>query len=300
MAIAAGSSIGGIGTLVGTPPTAQFAAFMRDKLQVTVTFLEWMALGVPIIAVFVPVTWIVLTRIAFKVDNELIESVGDVIRTQRESLGPMNAHQSRTLAVFLLTVAAWVTSAYTGLNDSIIAMCSVVLLCLIPCGGIGSPPLLTWKAASKAPWGIWLLFGGGLSLADAIDRTGLAQAISSQAGIMQGAPVLLVMFMFAAAAVMLTELSNNTALVAMGLPIAQAVSASFGIPPQVLMVTVVLTASLGFMLPSGTAANALVFQTGRISVKEMARAGLLLDVLSAIMVPLVVYGFWKMGVLPGA
>lgn len=299
MAIAAGSSIGGVGTLVGTPPTAQFAAFMRDKMQITVTFLEWMLIGVPIIAVFVPVTWIVLTRVAFKVDNELIESVGDVIRTQRAALGPMNAHQSRTLGVFLLTVAAWVTSAYTGLNDSIIAMMAVVLLCLIPSSGIGSAPLLTWKAASKAPWGIWLLFGGGLCLAEAIDRTGLAKAISAQASGMEGAPVLLVMFVFAAAAVMLTELSNNTALVAMGLPIAQAVSASFGIPPQVLMVTIVLTASLGFMLPSGTAANALVFQTGRISVKEMARAGLLLDLLSAIMVPLVVYGFWKMGVLPG-
>ena len=178
-------------------------------------------------------------------------------------------------------------------------MAAVVVLGLVPSGGVGSEPLLTWKTASKVPWGIWFLFGGGLSLADGIEKSGLAAAIAQSGGGLEGQSVLVVLFAVSLGAVLLTEFSNNTALVAMGMPIVSAIGSALGLPVTLLIVTLTLSASLGFMLPAGTAGNALVFQTGRVSVKQMMKAGLWLDVLSALLVPLVVWGAWKAGVLPG-
>lgn len=299
LAITYGASIGGVGTLVGTPPTAQLAAYMRDHLHVPITFLGWMKIGVPVVLVFVPVAWVVLTRVAFKIGGAEIPGVRDVIREERAKLGPMHSAEWRTLGVFVLTVAAWLTGQWIKVNDAVIVMAAVVVLGLVPSGGVGSEPLLTWKTASKVPWGIWFLFGGGLSLADGIEKSGLAAAIAQSGGGLEGQSVLVVLFAVSLGAVLLTEFSNNTALVAMGMPIVSAIGGALGLPVTLLIVTLALSASLGFMLPAGTAGNALVFQTGRVSVKQMMKAGLWLDVLSAVLVPLVVWGAWKAGVLPG-
>jgi sodium-dependent dicarboxylate transporter 2/3/5 len=147
------------------------------------------------------------------------------------------------------------------------------------------------------PWGIWFLFGGGLSLAAGIESSGLAASIAVAGEGLQGVHVLGVMFAVSFAAVFLTEFSNNTALVAMGMPIVSAIAKGLEIPPILLLVTLALSASLGFMLPAGTAGNALVFQTGRVSVRQMMRAGFLLDILSVLLIPPVVYAAWKSGLL---
>ncbi|MFZ4573177.1 MAG: SLC13 family permease [Phycisphaerales bacterium] len=300
LAITYGASIGGVGTLVGTPPTAQLAAHLRGNLHVPITFLGWMKIGLPMLAIFVPVAWFVLTRVAFRISGGEVPGVREVIRAERSKLGPMRAAERRTLAVFLLTAAAWVGGQWIGVNDAVIAMAAVVVLALIPSGGVGSEPILTWKTASKAPWGIWLLFGGGLSLADGIDKSGLAGAVASSGDSLAGHGVLVVLVAISAAAVVLTEFSNNTALVAIGIPIVSAIAKALGLPPTLLLITLTLSASLGFMLPAGTAGNALVFQTGRVSVRQMMKAGLILDVLSAFLIPVLVYGAWKAGFIPEA
>lgn len=299
LAITYGASIGGVGTLVGTPPTAQLAAHLRDHLNIPITFLQWMKIGVPMVVLFVPVAWFVLTRLAFRISGGEVEGVRDVIREERARLGPMHSAEWRTLAVFVLTIAAWLTGQWIKVNDAVIVMAAVLLLALIPSGGVGSEPLLTWKTASRVPWGIWLLFGGGLSLADGIEKSGLAQAIAHSGEGLAGHSVLAVLVIVSIGAVFLTEFSNNTALVAMGIPIVSAIGKALGLPVPLLLVTLTLSASLGFMLPAGTAGNALVFQTGRVSVRQMMKAGLLLDILSALFVPLFVYAAWKAGALPG-
>lgn len=297
LAITFGASIGGVGTLVGTPPTAQLAAYLRAEMEYPITFIGWMKLGVPVVLVFVPVAWLVLTRLAFRVDGKRIEGVREVIDGKLAELGPMSAAEKRTLVIFALTVIAWLCGSLHKVNDAVIVMAAVFLLALVPSGGIGSEPILTWRTAARVPWGIWFLFGGGLSLAAGIESSGLAASIAGAGEGLHGVHVLGVMFAVSFAAVLLTEFSNNTALVAMGMPIVAAIAKGLGIPPILLLVTLTLSASLGFMLPAGTAGNALVFQTGRVSVRQMMHAGFLLDVLSALLIPLVVYGAWKFGLL---
>jgi len=299
LAVTYGASIGGVGTLIGTPPTAQLAAHFRENMKIPITFLEWMFIGVPMILVFIPAAWLVLTRIAFRLDAAPVEGASQILATARKQLGPMVSAEFRTLLIFLTTVGFWLTSAWSGIPDAVIAIGGVILLFITPSKGVHSEPVLTWPTASRVPWGIWFLFGGGLSLASAMESSGLAAAIASLGAGLEGVPALVVLVVISLFAVILTEFSSNSALVAMGIPIVSAIAPAVGLPPSLLIVTLTLSASLGFMLPAGTAANALVYQTGKVSTQQMMRAGLILNVLSGILVPAVVYGAWKMGLLPG-
>lgn len=318
LAVAFGASIGGVGTLIGTPPTAQMAAFIRQSYGHTITFVDWLRIGLPVLAIFVAVCWVVLAKVIYPSRLGPLPGVRELIRGELRDLGPMNRGERATMAVFLAASFLWVAGPLIGrwvgtfdaanpwrgrlefttrFSDAGIAMLAALSLFMLPAGERAGPrrPVLTWHEASRCPWGILILFGGGLSLAEAVKSTGLDRAIAGQFAGLEHIPVLVVMFAFAALCVFLTELTSNTALVAAMLPLAAALAEKMNAPPEALILTATLCASLGFMLPMGTAPNALAFATGRVSLPQMARAGLLLDCLSVALVPLVVYAAIRLG-----
>lgn len=315
LAVAFGSSIGGLGTLIGTPPTAQFAAFMSKQVGRDVSFLEWLKIGVPLQLVMLPLTWFVLTFVAFRVRGG-----GDartIVARHEAELGGWTREQVLVGAAFLLAAVAWMARPFLldlealkdtptlaviqRVSDAGIAVACAMLLFIIPARRTDEPGgLLTWRDAEKTHWGVLLLFGGGLSLADAISRHGVDKYIASLSGPLEGAPLLLILWAFAIVAIILTEFASNTALVAAGLPVALGVAEKLGVPPAVMLVNLTLAASLGFMMPAGTPPNAVVFATRMVTMRQMMRGGLLLDIAASILVPVLVYACHKLGVLPGA
>jgi sodium-dependent dicarboxylate transporter 2/3/5 len=308
LAIAYGASIGGVGTLIGTPPITQYAGFSRERLGVEVSFLAWMKLGIPVVAVMLFAAWVVLSRIAFRLSVGKVEGVGEYLESERRALGRLSVGEWGVLGVFLLACAGWMTSSWTGLPDASVAMLAALLLFIVPArdareGGNATPPtwrpLLTWREAATIPWGVLLLFGGGLALAKAIETYGVDDAIAGLSSGLGGMPLFVVLFAVAAVSLILTEFASNTALVAIALPIGAAMAPALGVPAPVLLVTITLAASLGFAMPAGTAPNALVFASGLVRMRDMVRAGLWLDVVAAFFVPVVVLVAMKLGLLPG-
>ena len=302
LAIAYGASIGGVGTLIGTPPIAQYAGFSRERLGVEISFLAWAKLGFPVVAIMLFAAWVVLSRIAFRLSVGRVEGVGEYLEDERRALGRLGAGEWGVLGVFLLACVGWITSSLTGLPDASVAMLAALLLFIVPARETGTTawrPLLTWKEAVTIPWGVLLLFGGGLALAKAIETYGVDDAIASLASGLGGAPLFVVLFAVAAVSLILTEFASNTALVAIALPIGAAIAPALGVPAPVLLVTITLAASLGFAMPAGTAPNALVFASGLVRMRDMVRAGLWLDLVAAFFVPAVVLLAMKLGVLPG-
>jgi sodium-dependent dicarboxylate transporter 2/3/5 len=302
LAIAFGASIGGVGTLIGTPPISQYSGFARDRLGVEVSFFAWMKLGIPVVAIMLLAAWIVLSRIAFRLSIGRVEGVGEFLASERRALGRLSAGEWGVLGVFLLACAGWITSSMTGVPDASVAMLAAILLFIVPAreaGSVGWRPLLTWKEGVAIPWGVLLLFGGGLALAKAIETHGVDDAIAGLASGLDGLPLFVILFAVAAVTLVLTEFASNTALVAIGLPIGAAMAPALGVPAPVLLITITLAASLGFAMPAGTAPNALVFASGLVRMREMVRAGVLLDVFAAVFVPMAVMGAMKVGLLPG-
>ena len=300
LAIAFGASIGGVGTVIGTPPVAQYAAFMKS-ISHEVSFNEWLKIGIPTLLLVIPITWFVLTRIVFHFPFAEIPGVRDEIRRELAELGPMHRGEFLVLLIFASAATCWVLSRQLGVDDTVIAITAAILLfiCTAPDSKGTSRPLLTWKEAEGIPWGILLLFGGGLSLAAAIKATGVDLAIARSADGLSGMSLLPILWIIAFATILLTEFTSNTALVAAGLPVGAAIAQRLDIPPAAILVTITLTASLGFMLPGGTAPNALVFASGQVTMRQMMKAGFLLDVACAALVPLLVMTLLHFNLLPG-
>jgi sodium-dependent dicarboxylate transporter 2/3/5 len=298
IAVAFGASIGGVGTLVGTPPMAQMAAFVRKELNVDLSFQQWLKIGLPVVLIMLPAAWACITLRGERLPTRSLADVHALVQREVRALGPFRWPEWAVLAVFVLAVAAWVFSKQLGVGDATIAIAAALVLFVLPWDRHFSRPLITWDDASRLPWGVLIMFGGGLSLADAISRSGLDTTIADAATGLRGAPFLLVLFVLAFGAVALTEFASNTALVAAGLPVVAALAKALGIPPVPACMVLSLAASLGFMMPAGTAPNALVFSTGRMTMRQMMKAGLRLDIVTAALAPLVIYGAWKLGLTP--
>lgn len=311
IAVAFGASIGGVGTLVGTPPMAQMRAFIVDQLKHELSFADWLKIGVPVIAVMLPAAWVAITLRGAPLPKRSLGDVHTLVQKEIRALGRMNWPEWAVLAVFCVAVVLWITaplisklvSKHWGyeltLGDATIAIGAALILFLLPWDRRWSRQLITWGDAERLPWGVLIMFGGGLSLADAITRHGLDKAIADAAQGLHGAPFLIVLFALALGAVALTEFASNTALVAAGLPVVAALATALGVPPIPACMVLSLAASLGFMMPAGTAPNALVFSTGRMTMGQMMRAGVRLDLITAVLVPLVIWGAWKLGMVPG-
>lgn len=302
LGIAYAASIGGLGTLIGSPPNALLASFMGQTYGVTVTFTDWMMLGVPVAAAMLPLAWFVLTRLAYPFDDAAhgggAAAVADALRT----LGPMSPPERRVAGVALLVALGWVAGPWLGRwlpggapSDTVIAIVGAVALFVVPADWKRRVFLLDWAWASRAPWHVLLLFGGGLSLAGAIDRSGLAAWIGGGLDPVAAWPLFALIVAVAALVIFLTELTSNTATTAAFLPVVGAVAVGAGLDPLLLAAPAALAASCAFMLPVATPPNAIVYSTGHVSVAQMIRAGIVLNAigiaviagLAAILVPLI-------------
>ena len=285
LGIAYGASIGGMATLIGTPPNALLAAFMRRTYGVEIGFAQWMAIGLPLAVLMLLGAWLILTRLAFALPRQAIAGSAALIRGEIAGLGPLATPELRVGLVFAGAALLWVLRPAlegvlpAGVNDTVIAVAAGVLLFVIPAGGKAGRGvrLMDWPTATRLPWGVLLLFGGGLSLAAAIGRSGLAAWIGAGFAGLGHWPLLLVVLLVTAGIVFLTELTSNTATAAAFLPLMASVAPALAADPFLLTIPVALGASCAFMLPVATPPNAIVFGSGRLTVAQMARAGFLLN-----------------------
>ncbi len=277
LGVAYSATIGGMGSLIGTPPNALFAAYMEEAHGVVIGFAEWMLVGLPVAIILLPVTWLVLTRLSFRLEPEPLTI--EFCRSE-----PMRAGERRVALVAAATALGWILRPVLaglfpalGLSDAVIAMAGALALFLVPSGEGRGGRLLDWEAAATIRWDVLILFGGGLSLAAAIDGTGLAGWIGGRAEALQGLPPLLILVVIAAIIVYLGELASNTAMAAIFLPVAGAAAVGIGVAPLDFALPVALAASIGFMLPVATPPNAIVFANPAVTRSNMLRAGLPLD-----------------------
>jgi sodium-dependent dicarboxylate transporter 2/3/5 len=293
LGIAYAASIGGLATLVGSPPNAMMAAFLRESYAVEVDFAHWLLVGLPLSAVLLPLTWLVLTRVLFRVDFRTSEEGRGLLRKMKDDLGDISSPEKRVAAIFLVVALSWmfrpVLATLPGfhmLDDSGIAMAGAVALFLVPSGDKADPMLLRWIHVEKLPWNILILFGGGLALAAAVTDTGLAGWLGDNLQALAALPAPLLVLIVTAMIVFLTELTSNTATAATFLPVVAAVAVAAGIDPLVLAVPVTLAASCAFMLPVATPPNAIVFGSGLLSIPEMAKAGIALNLIAIVLISL--------------
>jgi len=284
LGIAYSASIGGLGTLIGTPPNAFLAAFMSEEYGVRIGFARWMAFGLPIVLVGLPLAYLVLTRVVTRLGAEPIEGSRELLGRQRAALGRLRGPERRVAVVFALVALLWVTrpvleGAVPGLSDAGIGVGGGLVLFLLPAGGGADEALLSWEEAASLPWGVLLLFGGGLSLASAFQSSGLTKAIGGVAHALAGVPQLALVAVTAGIVILLTELTSNTATTAAFLPVLASVAVGIGMAPLELAVPAAVAASCAFMLPVATPPNAIVYGSGDLTVPQMARAGVLLNAL---------------------
>ena len=298
LAIAYSASIGGVGTLVGSPPNALLAAFVQEQFGIELGFAKWMTIGLPVVFIMLPLSWLLLTRVTCPVARRSIPGADEIIKQETEALGPMSIEEKRVLAVFVLTALCWifrplisVAFPYMGLTDSGIALIGALSLFIIPTGKGNGGSLMTWPRAVSLPWGILLLFGGGLSLAGAIANSGLAGTIGGGLTGLGNFPAIVLVAVVTAMIVFLTEITSNTATTAIFLPIVATVAVSAGIAPLELIVPVALAASCAFMMPVATPPNAIVFASERLTVAQMARAGFLLNIIA---ISVIIFVTWAL------
>ena len=280
MGIANSAVVGGMGTLIGTPPNALLAAFMAREAQTQISFVTWLAVGIPAVLLMLPAVWLVLNRIAFPYRLPENSGAGQVVAGQLAALGPMKRSEKRIAVLFIIVAVAWVTRpllnqlpGFGGLNDTTIAIMGGLAVFLLP-HGEQKGPLMRWDDMKELPWGILLLFGGGLSLAAAVDGSGLAAWMGGYLALLADYPPIILIGMTVVVIIFLTELTSNTGTTATFLPIIGAIAIGSGLPAAELAVPATLAASCAFMLPVATPPNAIVYASGYVTVPQMVKSGL--------------------------
>ena len=296
LGIAYAASIGGTGTLIGSPPNGFFASYAEQRFGHPVAFTDWMRFALPFMLVFLPLAWWLLVRVLEPVGRRRLPGVDALVAEAKADLGRAGPGERWTLLVFGLTALAWIVRPFlarlgaaghhplAGLSDAGIAMTAAALLFVLPVDWKRRVFVMDWETAARLPWGVLILFGGGLALAHAIDATGLGAFVGHALGGLKGVPVWVLVLAVTTVVVFLTELTSNTATAATFIPILASVATTLGLDPYLLMVPVALAASCAFMLPVATPPNAIVFGSGRISMRSMARAGMVLNGVSIVLV----------------
>ncbi|WP_256276292.1 DASS family sodium-coupled anion symporter [Arthrobacter sp. HMSC08H08] len=287
LGIAYAASIGSLGTLIGTPPNALLAGAMSDNLGVTIGFAQWMLVGVPISIVMMAVAWFLLVKVLFKPEIDEIPGGRDLIRSELSKLGPMSQGEIRVIVVFIATALAWIiiptVAQLNGgtaiISDAGIAMVAGVVLFMMPAGAERGVRLLDWKTAKELPWDVLLLFGGGLALSSMFSKSGLTKDIGTFAGKLDGVPPVLVVAILAAAILFLTELTSNTATAATFIPVAMGIASGMGADPLLFAAPVALAATCAFMLPVATPPNAVAYGSGYVTIGEMVKGGVWLNLI---------------------
>ena len=290
LAIAYSASIGGVATLIGTPPNAILAGIIEKNYGYTIGFAQWMMFGLPLSLVMLFVTWYYLTRFVMGKDVAQLPGGRQAISDQLKALGPMSSQEKKVLAVFVFVAAAWILRGLfdfeflNNVKDSSIAIFAALLLFVIPSDWKNGEFLLDWDTAARIPWDIIILFGGGFALASGFESSGLTPWIANELVILQGIGVLFTVLAVVLIVIFLTEVTSNTATASLILPVVGAFALAVQIHPYYLMVAVAIAASFAFMLPVATPPNAIVFSSRQITIPQMAKAGIWLNLIGAVVI----------------
>lgn len=299
LAVAYGATTGGMATLIGTPPNALLAAYFDNTYHIKIGFGQWMLLGVPVTLVTLPIVYWVLTRISFRLGRAELPGMSELIASERAKLGGLSRGELSVALVFGATALAWMLQPLIAkhlplVSDTTIAMTGAILLFLIPVNVQRGEFVMNWEATKSMPWDVLLLFGGGLSLAANIDRHGLARYLGHLCETLDGIPVIFAVAIVCFGILLLTELTSNTATAATFLPIGASIAVGMGQNPLLFAIPMALAANCSYMLPVGTPPNAIVFGSGLVRLPQMAKAGMLLNIL---LVPVIVGLVWLIGPL---
>ncbi len=298
------ASIGGLGTYIGTPPNLFVKGFIEETTGREILFYQWMMFAVPIVFIMVPLAWVVLTRICFPFESKLVRGGSDVVQQELAELGPMTTPERRVAAIMITMALMWsFRQAFVNwdwltnllpfvarLSDMHIAVGAGLAMFIVPSGiAKRGGALMDWESAAALPWGVIMLFGGGLSLAAAITKTGLAIYLGEAMAGLAGAPLFLIILAIVVLITFLTEITSNTATTAAIVPVLGALATATNIDPIFLAAPAAMAASCAFMLPVATGPNAVIFSTGNIHVPDMMRAGLWLNVMGTFVVATLCY-----------
>jgi sodium-dependent dicarboxylate transporter 2/3/5 len=278
--VAYSATIGGLGTLVGTPTNALVVGFMQQNYGETISFAQWLVFGLPTVLLLMPIAWLVLVKLTFPFRLGSQATARDRILEARRALGPMSRAEKRVTTVFVLTAVAWIAGpllrklpGLAEFNDTTIALLAGLVLFMVPSRSPAGGTLVTGSDLRKIPWEVLLLFGGGLALAEAIQGSGLSEFLGQALAQIGTWPLVFLIAAMVTLLVLWTELNSNVATAATFMPILAAIAATSDYPVLQLVAPAAVAASCGFMLPVGTPPNAIVFGTGRLTMQEMIRAG---------------------------
>ena len=307
LAVAYGASIGGVATLIGTPPNAILAAAASELLDTEITFAEWLTVGLSVSIPMGILCWVWLIKL-FHVKGE-VGGLSQMLEREEATMGRLSGGERFVLTVFAATAAAWILRApktfgpvtipglsdlLPGISDAAIAILAALVLFVTPLARTSRfRTALDWDSARRIPWGILLLFGGGLALAGAFESSGLTAWVGGLLDALEGTPPLIIVLTCVTLFVFLTEITSNTATAALGMPLIAGAALGLGVEALPLMIAAAIAASMAFMLPVATPPNAIVFGSGAVKALDMARAGLLLNFVAIVVVTLVV-SLWKL------
>jgi sodium-dependent dicarboxylate transporter 2/3/5 len=294
LAIAYSASIGGIATLIGTPPNIILAGVIQQTYGVELSFTRWFIIGFPLSVVLLVICWKYLTSWAFSFEDSQITGGKAYIKEQLKVLGKIGFEEKMVLVVFVVTALLWIFRSVflkefiPALDDTMIAILAALVLFLLPSKEKGKP-LLKWEDAVKLPWGILMLFGGGIAIAVGFDNSGLASWIATQLSSLDGVPLFVLLLILVAAVNFLTEITSNLATASVLLPVLAPLALAMDVHPYAVMIACTIAASCAFMLPVATPPNAIVFGSGYLKISDMMRAGIWLNLLSIALITLLVY-----------
>lgn len=311
LAIAYAASVGGTGSLIGTPPNMVFAGVVAKIFPEIpeIDFLEWMKLGTPIVIVLLPIVWIYVVKY-FKITGNFSGSK-EIIADEIKAIGRISSMEKRVLVVFIFTALGWIFrrdielgqfvipgwSTLLGIteyvHDSTIAIIASLLLFAIPSGKSRSThkTLLDWKSASQVPWGVVMIVGGGYAIADSFKHTGLADFLGGKMSFISQYPTILVLLIVIFLMIFITEINSNTATANIFLPVLASMAIAAQMNPLLIMIPATFACSFSFMLPSGTGTNAVIFGSNRVTIPEMAKCGFGLNLLCVILLTLMMYAY---------
>ncbi|MBL4711541.1 MAG: SLC13/DASS family transporter [Gammaproteobacteria bacterium] len=293
LSIAFAASIGGIGTPIGTPPNLVFMQVYEQQFNKSISFIEWMTWGIPVVLCMIPVTWLWLTR------NLTYRGGFDM-----PVVGKWTSIEKRVMSIFALTAIAWITRKepfggwsnwfdLPAANDASVALIAVILMFVIPAGfkdkNRQQEKLLDWETATTIPWGILLLFGGGITLAKAFGVSGLSTTLAENLSQLSTLPIMVMIFAICLAVTFLTETTSNTASTVLLMPVLAATAMGSSIDPKLLMIPAAISASCAFMMPVATAPNSIVYASGFFTTRIMAKEGIVLNISGAIIISILCY-----------
>lgn len=307
LGIAYGCSIGGVGTPVGTPTNLIIIGYLEAEFGRSIGFAEWMSYGVPMVVLLLPIAWFGLVRSGVRAEPRHNGAASELIAEERRALGAISLPERRVTLVFAIIAGLWIFrrplselvvggfSPFQGLTDHVIAVAGAIILFLVPAGTQRGEALLAWQSAEKIPWGVLLLFGGGLSLAAAITASGLGNWLGAQLAGLTALPTFLLIGGLVAFVIFFTEVASNVATASALMPVIGAVAAASALDPLYLSLPVAIAASSAFMLPMATGPNAIAYASGAISIPRMARIGFAINL--AAIVAITAFSTWLLPVL---